>query len=244
MTDWDARAMGSSVEGRPRRTLDQALRYHGAVHFLTCFGAGRILEVGSGASGLAAFWPGVVSGVDVRFDGAPLPNLTTIQGSATALPFDDGAFDAVVCVDVFEHMPPDARFAAFQEMLRVSDRLVWLAFPSGESAERTDRRIAVLARRLGRPIPGWLRDHLGGGFPAQEESLDWPCPGFARGHRRSLSCAAHIGVILGEHAPGGTALDALGGAAAARKAILATPGPRYRLEQWFIRTSPATGATA
>lgn len=80
MTDGGARAMGSAVWGQPRRMLDQAIRYDGVVRFLRRYGVTRILEVGSGTSGLAAFWSGPVTGVDHRFDGIALPNLTTIQG--------------------------------------------------------------------------------------------------------------------------------------------------------------------
>ena len=81
MTDGGARAMGSAVGGQPRRTLDQAIRYDGAVRFLRRYGATRILEVGPGTSGPAAFWDGPVTGVYLRFDGTPLPNLTTVKGS-------------------------------------------------------------------------------------------------------------------------------------------------------------------
>jgi len=236
------RAMGSAVGGLPRRTLDQALRYDGVMRFLRRHGATRILEVGSGASGLAAFWPGPVVGVDLRFDGTPFPNLTTVVGSATELPFDDRAFDAVVCIDVFEHLPPEIRRPAFDEMLRVADRCAWLAFPAGPAARRTDTRIAHLASRLGRDVPGWLQDHLQLGYPEEAETLDWPVHGFARGIRRSLSVAAHFGVVLAEHAPGGHVVDRLGGHGWARSAILATPGPRYRLEQWFVRAGQHTAA--
>jgi len=236
MTDEDVRAMGSMVTGRPRRRLDQALRYDGVVRFLRRQGTTRILEVGSGTSGLAAFWDGPVTGVDLRFDGTPLPNLTTVKGSAAELPFEDRAYEAVVCVDVFEHLSPPLRRRAFDELLRVAGRVAWLAFPAGAAAQHADDRIARLARSVGRDAPGWLQDHLQPGFPAADETLDWPSPGFTRGVRRSLSCAAHVGVVLVEHAPGGRIVDRLGGADWARRAILATPGPPYRLQQWLLRT--------
>jgi hypothetical protein len=233
--------MGRLVDGPPRKTLDQALRYHSVIEFLARHGASEVLEVGSGSSGLAAFWPGHVTGVDVRFDGTPLPNLSPIEGTAVDLPFDNQSFEAVVCVDVFEHLPRDSRSRAFSELLRVAGRLAWLAFPAGKAALRTDRAIARLGRMLGRPTPGWLVEHLEGGFPNAAETLDWPSIGFRRSRRFSLSCAAHAAVITTEHAPGGALVDRLGTSRTARALLLGVPGPRYRLEQWFERhdvTSP------
>jgi Methyltransferase domain len=227
--------MGRLVEGPPRITLDQALRYHSVVDFLTKHGVSEVLEVGSGSSGLAAFWPGDVTGVDLRFDGTPLPNLSVIKGNALDLPFDDRSFEAVICVDVFEHLPAGSRFRAYSELLRVTRRLAWLAFPAGKAALRTDRAIGRLGRMLRRPTPGWLVEHLEGGFPHTTETLDWPSTGFRRGWRFSLSCAAHAAVITTEHAPGGALVDRLGASRSARALLLGVPGPRYRLEQWFER---------
>jgi hypothetical protein len=230
-----ARPMGRLVEGPPRISLDQALRYHGPIEFLTKRRVAEVLEVGSGSSGLAAFWPGPVTGLDLRFDGTPLPNLNVVEGSALELPFEDRSFEAVVCVDVFEHLPNAARPRAFSELQRVARRVVWLAFPAGEAALHTDRAIARLGRMVGRPTPGWLIEHLEGGFPESRETLDWPSSGFRRGWRYSLSCATHAAVITAEHAPGGALVDRLGDKKSARAMLLRVPGPPYRLEQWFER---------
>ncbi len=236
--------MGSPVRGAPRRTLDQALRYHGVVELLTTSRVSDVLEVGSGSSGLAAFWPGEVTGLDLRFDGTPLPNLHVVEGNALHLPFDNASFEAVVCVDVFEHLPGELRSPAFAELLRVARRLVWLAFPAGGAALRTDRAIARFGRMLRRPLPGWLIEHLEHSFPASRETLDWPSPGFCRSWRTSLSCAAHAAVIIAEHAPAGTLVDRLASSGSARAMFLWVPGPRYRLEQWFERTDDAGEATS
>lgn len=47
------------------------------------------------------------------------PPATFVQAKAEALPFEDFAFDAVVCVYLFHEMPKEARAAAAAEMARV-----------------------------------------------------------------------------------------------------------------------------
>src|SRR5699024_2298472 len=41
------------------------------------------------------------------------------RGSLTALPYDDGSFDRVLCLDVLEHLSFDDQTAAVAEMARV-----------------------------------------------------------------------------------------------------------------------------
>ncbi len=56
----------------------------------------------------------------MRFPKAERPPAATfVQAAAEALPFADGAFDAVVCVYLFHEMPEGARAAAAAEMARV-----------------------------------------------------------------------------------------------------------------------------
>ena len=233
------RAMGTPVEGAPRAMLNQALRYARPIAFLDRLGAGGVLDVGSGASGLASWWPHPVTGVDLRFDGVPPPNLTTVTGSILNLPFADRSHDAVVCTDVFEHLPADSRAPALAELLRVSSRLVWVSFPCGPSAERADRLIGSIAAHLGPGVPGWLEDHLELGLPRRDDALGWSAPGFRRGWAMSLPVPAHVAVILAEHAPGGRAVDRLAHRAALLRSLTARPSrsnARYRLEMWFKRT--------
>merc|ERR1712151_944766 len=47
------------------------------------------------------------------------PSAKFIQAAAEKLPFEDGSFDAVVCVYLFHEMPEAARAAAAAEMARV-----------------------------------------------------------------------------------------------------------------------------
>lgn len=232
------RAMGRAVTGAPRTMMNQALRYERVLRYLEARGVESALEVGSGASGLAAWWAGPVTGVNLRFDGAPPPNLTTVTGSVFDLPFADRSHDAVVCTDVMEHLRPDRRAEALAELLRVSSRLVWVSFPCGADATTADRRLAHVARSIGTTEPGWLLDHMEHGLPTLDEALSWPASGFRRGWASSLPVNRHLAVVLAEHAPGGRVMDRLARWRWARSGILGHTtrrGGRYRLEIWFER---------
>ena len=60
-----------------------------------------------------------------------------MQAPAEGLPFEDGAFDAVVCVYLFHEMPHEARAQAAAEMGRVLAPGGVLAFT--DSVQRGDR---------------------------------------------------------------------------------------------------------
>ncbi len=239
--DGSVRAMGAEVTGTPRTMMNQGLRYERVLRWIAANRVEGALDVGSGASGLASWWDGPVTGVDLRFDGEPPPNLTTVTGSVFDLPLPDRSQDAVVCTDVMEHLPRDRRAEALSELLRVSSRLVWVSFPCGPDAVAADARIAGIARRMGREEPGWLVDHQEHGLPQPGEALGWAHDGFRRGWAWSLPVRRHLAVLLAEHAPGGTALDRLARTTSARSALLGATGDQgdgghYRLEMWFERT--------
>lgn len=55
-----------------------------------------------------------------KADGASMPPAARfVQANAESLPFEDGSFDAVVCVYLFHEMPKEARARAALEMCRV-----------------------------------------------------------------------------------------------------------------------------
>lgn len=89
-------------------------------------GRRRILEIGCGpgalTQSLARWYPEAeVIGLDrdsafVAYAAQQAPELTFLEGDATALPFADGAFDVVISNTVVEHIEPSAFFG---EQLRV-----------------------------------------------------------------------------------------------------------------------------
>jgi ubiquinone/menaquinone biosynthesis C-methylase UbiE len=96
----------------------------------------RLLEVGCGEGRLLAHLfdhlPHLVrvAGCDVSLDKlAPdLPHAIEFQqGSAYALPYEDGEFDLVVCCEVLEHLEEPAR--ALAELRRVTSRALLVSTP-------------------------------------------------------------------------------------------------------------------
>lgn len=57
-------------------------------------------------------------------------------GSATALPFADGAYDLVCAFQMLEHMPYEQTLKAFEEMVRVARRNVVISLPDAAKAWR------------------------------------------------------------------------------------------------------------
>jgi len=150
-----------------------ALRYLPVVRALRRAGARRVLEVGSGDRGVAPFLGAPVVAVDLDFDAEGLrragPLVVPVRARIHALPFARAAFDAVLAIDVLEHLPPAARAPAMRELGRVASRLVVVAVPCGTRAARMEARLdRVHLRRFG-IANSWLAEHRQHGLPEATE---------------------------------------------------------------------------
>lgn len=157
-------------------TFDAALRYRAAFALLEerWRPGSRILEVGSGSGGAAEWTDAQIVGVDTAFGRTAerkRPNLIEHPGSVTAIPMPDASFDAVLCLDMLEHVPSADRRRAIEELVRVlapGGRLL-VTFPSGPVAEKLDRWLAAsYEARHGKPHP-WAAEHLELGLPDARE---------------------------------------------------------------------------
>jgi len=131
-----------------------ALRYLPVVRALRRAGVRRVLEVGAGDRGVAPFLGAPVVVTDLDFDPERLRRSggleAPVRARIHALPFSRGAFEAVLAVDVLEHLPPAARAPAVRELARVTSRLVVVAVPCGARAARMEARLdRVHLRRFG-----------------------------------------------------------------------------------------------
>lgn len=148
--------------------LNFAIRYQPVLAELRQLQPEIVLEVGSGPEGLALFWRGPVVGTDIQFKRHPLKRIRPIVASGLALPFPDAAWPVVVNCDMLEHIAPPQRTAAVAELARVCARALFLAFPSGPAAAAAYDQLATQFHRAGRPLPGWLAEHLRNGLPDAE----------------------------------------------------------------------------
>jgi O-antigen chain-terminating methyltransferase len=141
----------------------------------------RVLDLGT-ANAEPAYLASLLGAVRelVGADLAPadVPGLRTVVGDVRSLPFDDGAFDLVLCVSTLEHVGRDNRVygvdeprdehgaeAALRELRRVLDRRgrLVVTVPTGEPA---DHGWFVQLD----PV-GWNELFVGCGFRVAEEEL-------------------------------------------------------------------------
>jgi hypothetical protein len=151
--------------------LNWAVRYYPILSVLENEGLleeGALLEIGSGPIGIGGFRKVPFIGCDLSFAFKPKPPMFPIKASATQLPFADRMFDVVVASDVLEHVPPSLRKQVIAETIRVANQLVIFAFPSGEAAWNSDRDLLETYRKINRPAPEWLTEHMEAAFPDAE----------------------------------------------------------------------------
>lgn len=110
--------------------FDHYQRYGAATHLLQALDlpAPRVLEVGANRQRLLGqFLPqATFLYTDLHAEG---DEKDFVVADATALPFPEQGFDAVVSLDVLEHIPAPLRAKAAAEMARVAGRAVIVGFP-------------------------------------------------------------------------------------------------------------------
>lgn len=104
-----------------------------------------VLEVGPG--------PGIFKAVALAFgiyvDTLDIdPDLKPdYVGSATAMPFPDGTYDAVCAFQMLEHFPYEVSLQAFRELVRVSRRNIIISLPDARIAWRFLAHVPLLGPR-------------------------------------------------------------------------------------------------
>ncbi|HEX8646151.1 MAG TPA: class I SAM-dependent methyltransferase [Thermoleophilaceae bacterium] len=156
--------------------IDAALRYATVSELMAerwTEGA-DVLEVGSGAGGITQFLDLPVTGLDLAFERTAVLAtgwLRPVEGSALAMPFEDGSFDFVLSLEMLEHLDPADREPALREMIRVlrpGGRLV-ATFPADAAATELDTWLNDRYRRKHGEDHPWVGEHLREGVPATDE---------------------------------------------------------------------------
>jgi O-antigen biosynthesis protein len=135
-------------------------------------GSLNILDVGGGEGIILNFLTeDRVTVLDLQ-DVEGVPGL--IRGDATALPFEDGTFDYVVSVDVYEHIEPGVRDRYLSELRRTARRGVLLAAPFDSPMVRAAERVAnEFHRSVHRQENVWLKEHAENGLPRLDEAREF-----------------------------------------------------------------------
>ncbi len=152
--------------------LNRWVRYLPVIDLLKKDNGLPILEVGSGSIGLGEFLDRPFVGCDVLFNpGEFSRTIMPVQASGTKLPFRDGTFDTVLCLDTMEHVPRAARLPFVKELLRVTRSKLIIGAPMGEKAASADQKLHEYFSREGKEVPLWLKEHmeLMRDFPVVEE---------------------------------------------------------------------------
>lgn len=126
----------------------------------------KILDVGGGSKYFRSALsrdklPYYLTVIDILPKPKEITGYSYIQGDATKMKFADSSFDAVVSMDVLEHVGDDKKVAFIQECYRVAKDLVVIAGPF-ESPETTQAEKSAndFFRSLhGREHP-WLIEHF------------------------------------------------------------------------------------
>ena len=120
-------------------------RYHAALSLIHAHGVplgGRVLDVGCGVSAQADFFKDYrYVGADlnasrIRFGASQHPLATYAIQNITEMGFGAGAFEAVICLEVIEHLPEQERYALMRELFRVlsPSGVLVLSTPDGSSS--------------------------------------------------------------------------------------------------------------
>lgn len=129
-----------------------------------------ILDVGCGNFGIAHFLPStMITGVDIVVPAVQDADFAFLQGSILSLPFPERSFSFATSVDVLEHLPVEIRSKAIEELVRVAENGVLIAFPCGLEARKVDENFYHSLVETKAPIPEWLDEHLRQGYPEMEE---------------------------------------------------------------------------
>lgn len=131
----------------------------------------KILEIGPGSLGITPYLRREIDGIDVDFSGPQTDLLNKIKGTATELPFRKNSYDVSVSVDVLEHLKPQERKTAIEQMLKVTKKLAIIVVPIGEKSQEQDKELKECWDKIKKEKNQFLSEHVENGLPTADEIL-------------------------------------------------------------------------
>ncbi len=172
--------------------FDQFSRYQACADLIGKAGikiGDSVLDVGSGPECL---FGGFLPNADVTFVDPLIAESGNkhIVGGIHVTGLDKRAFDFVTAVDVFEHVPPEARNAFVDRMTKLAKKVVVLGFPNLElpDAGNTDQFIDTRYQSVYSKNYPWLQEHYTYGLPSLDDTVaklraeGWHCQIIGHGH--------------------------------------------------------------
>lgn len=133
----------------------------------------RLLDVGSNGPGFANYnhFENVDQiNIDIVESAAEIkeryPKVSFLTYPGDRLPFEDGFFDIVICVDVLEHVPPEQRKRFILDVIRVSKSFIVFVFPVKTSAFWEKVLSVITFGRI-----KFLEEHIAYGLPDEKDFL-------------------------------------------------------------------------
>ena len=183
--------------------LNWLTRYAPAVAALESHGPlGSLLDVGSGPHGIACVRPEQpFVGVDIEFPSEPVETMVGLEITPGPLPFADGAFDTVLCLDSLEHIPRPDRASFVAELARVAAGRLLIACPTDAAQASDDYLRAMWHDRI---LPSWLEEHGRYVLPsaAEIEGFVRSVPGFDAVEVPMGNAHLQTMLVLGDLMPG------------------------------------------
>lgn len=132
----------------------------------------KILEVGANEhKNLERFLPkDDVTYLDISLPDELLNDPKYILGDATDMKFEDGEYDVVVALDVYEHIPVDRREAFVNELNRVCKNIAIISAPFNKAeVVFAEQRANIYYKSLIGVDHHWLYEHIDNGLPNLKE---------------------------------------------------------------------------
>ncbi|MCD7826539.1 MAG: glycosyltransferase [Clostridiaceae bacterium] len=133
----------------------------------------RILEVGANShKNLEEFLPkDKITYLDLEVPEELQNDSDYVQGDATQMEFADQAFDVVVALDVYEHIPAQKREAFLGEIARVASKGFFICAPfEKEGVHAAECRVNTNFKCMYGYDHPWLEEHLANGLPLMGEA--------------------------------------------------------------------------